>query len=98
MPEIIKIAENIKRRVKTNLLNDIIMDATILMPAPSYKGRRLKISYIEQTGIKPPKFTLHVNDKRLVHFSYHRYLENKIKENFDFRGTPIILQFKNKGE
>ena len=63
---------------------------------PSYKGKRLKIYFTSQTGIKPPKFTFRVNDKGLVHFSYERYLENKIRENFDFTGTPITLQFKNR--
>ena len=66
--------------------------------APSYKGRRLKISYVHQSGVKPPKFTFHVNDKTLVHFSYERYLENKIREAFSFIGTPIILEFKNKND
>ena len=98
MPEIVKIAENIQKEVKTSLLNDVINDAYILNPPPSYKGRRLKIYFVNQEGIKPPKFTLHVNDKGLVHFSYYRYLENKIRESFDFYGTPIILKFKNRGE
>ena len=59
-------------------------------------GKRLKIYFTSQTGVKPPKFTFRVNDKTLVHFSYERYLENKIRENFDFVGTPITLQFKNR--
>ena len=74
------------------------MEAYDLNPAPSYKGKRLRITYVCQTGIKPPKFTFHVNDKTLVHFSYQRYLENKLRENFDFEGTPIVIQFKNRGE
>ena len=98
MPEIVKIAENIQKEVKTSLLNDVINDAYILNPPPSYKGRRLKIYFVNQEGVKPPKFTFHVNDKGLVHFSYYRYLENKIRESFDFYGTPIILKFKNRGE
>ena len=64
----------------------------------TYKGKRLKIYFTSQTGITPPKFTFHVNNKGLVHFSYERYLENKIRENFDFEGTPIIFQFKNRNE
>ena len=96
MPEIIKVAENIKKEVKTSVLNDVIIDAYQLNPAPSYKGKRLKIYFTSQTGIKPPKFTFRVNSKGLVHFSYERYLENKIRENFDFTGTPITLQFKNR--
>lgn len=98
MPEIVKVGENISREVKTSVLNDVINDAYQLNIPPSYKGKRLKIYFCNQSGTKPPKFTFHVNNKGLVHFSYERYLENKIRENFDFEGTPIILQFKNKGE
>ena len=98
MEEIVKIAENIKKEVKTSLLNDVINDAYVLNPPPSYKGKRLKIYFVNQEGVKPPKFTFHVNNKGLVHFSYYRYLENKIRESFDFYGTPIILKFKNRGD
>ena len=98
MPEIVKVGENIGREIKTSVLNDVINDAYQLNIPPSYKGKRLKIYFCNQSGTKPPKFTFHVNNKGLVHFSYERYLENKIRENFDFEGTPIILQFKNKGE
>lgn len=96
MPEVIKVAENIKREIKTSLINEVILDAYQLNIPPSYKGKRLKIYFTAQTGTKPPKFTFRVNSKGLVHFSYERYLENKIRENFDFTGTPIVLQFKNK--
>ena len=96
MPEIIKVKENIKREVKTSLLNEMIQDAYQMNLPPSYKGKRLKIYFTSQTGINPPKFTFRVNNKGLVHFSYERYLENKIRENFDFEGTPITLQFKNR--
>jgi len=98
MPEVLKAYENTTKQIKTNLLNNVIMDAVSLNPPPSYKGKRLKIYFVSQTGNKPPKFTFNVNNKGLVHFSYERYLENKIRENFDLTGTPIILQFKNKGE
>lgn len=96
MPEIIKVAENIKREIKTSVINNVILDAYQLNLPPSYKGKRLKIYFTSQTGTKPPKFTFRVNSKGLVHFSYERYLENKIRENFDFTGTPITLQFKNR--
>ena len=96
MPEIIRVKENIKREIKTSVLNEVILDAYQLNIPPSYKGKRLKIYFTSQTGINPPKFTFRVNSKGLVHFSYERYLENKIRENFDFTGTPIILQFKNR--
>ena len=98
MPEVIKVSENIKRELPTNILNDVINDAYMLNIPPSYKGKRLKIYFTNQSGTKPPKFTFHVNNKNLVHFSYYRYLENKIRENFDFEGTPITLQFKNRSE
>lgn len=96
MPEIIKVGENIKREIPTSILNNVILDAYQLNIPPSYKGKRLKIFFSSQTGTKPPKFTLRVNNKGLVHFSYERYLENKLRENFELEGTPIILQFKNR--
>ena len=96
MPEIVKVNENINKEIKTSLLNEVIQDAYQLNIPPSYKGKRLKIYFTSQTGTKPPKFTFRVNSKGLVHFSYERYLENKIRENFDLEGTPIILQFKNR--
>ena len=80
---------------KTSDLNNVIMDAVAMHEAPSYKGRRLKIYFVSQTDNKPPKFTFKVNDKRLIHFSYERYLENQIRASFDLTGTPIILKFKN---
>ncbi len=98
MPEIISAYENYKQEISTSLLNDCIKEASMLHEAPSYKGRRLKINFVNQTGVMPPKFTLRVNDKSLVHFSYERYLENKLRSSFDLSGTPIILQFKNKND
>lgn len=96
MPEIDKVYENARKEIKTSVLNDIIRDAVMLKAPPSYKGKRLKITFAQQTGTTPPKFTLFVNSDKLIHFSYERYLENKIRENFDFEGTPIILEYKNK--
>ena len=98
MPEILKVYENSKREIKTSLLNDVIGEAYELNLPPSYKGRRLKIYFSNQVNTCPPTFNIQVNSKGLVHFSYERYLENKIRESFDFEGTPIVLQFKNKGE
>ena len=98
MPAIISSYENANREIKTSVLNDVISDAQLLHPAPSYKGRRLKIYFVSQTGIMPPKFTFNVNNKGLVHFSYERYLENTLRDNFDLEGTPIVIQFKNKNE
>ena len=98
MPEVINAYENNKKEIKTSLLNNIIMEAVSIHEPPSYKGKRLKIYFVSQTGNKPPKITMQVNNKGLVHFSYERYLENQIRNNIDLTGTPIILQFKNKGE
>lgn len=98
MPEIIKAYENHGREVKTSLLNNVIKDALELHQPPSYKGKRLKIYFVNQEGMRPPKFVFYVNDKGLVHFSYERYLENKIRDNFDFTGTPILFKFKNRNE
>ena len=96
MPEVIKVGQNIKKEIKTSILNNVIADAYQLNLPPTYKGNRLKIYFTSQSGTTPPKFTFRVNNKGLVHFSYYRYLENKIRENFDFEGTPIVLQFKNR--
>lgn len=98
MPEVLKVYENSKREIKTNVLNDVILDAYNLNIPPSYKGKRLKIYFSNQVSTNPPTFNIQVNSKGLIHFSYERYLENKIRESFDFEGTPIVLQFKNKGE
>ncbi len=98
MPAIIKAHSSYIKEIKTSLLNDIIRDAVALHEPPSYKGRRLKIYFVNQSDCCPPKFTFNVNSKGLVHFSYERYLENKIRESVDLEGTPIILKFKNRGE
>ena len=98
MPEILTSYENSKKEIKTSLLNSVIMDAYSLNLPPSYKGKRLKIYFSTQVKNSPPTFNIQVNSKGLVHFSYERYLENKIRESFDFSGTPIVIQFKNKGE
>lgn len=98
MPEVVKVYENSLKEIKTSVLNEVIREAVLLNQPPSYKGKRLKIYFVNQSGTRPPKFTMHVNSKGLVHFSYERYLENKIRENFDFEGTPIVIQFKNKNE
>lgn len=98
MPEVIKVYNNSHRQIQTSILNDVIVDAVATQAPPSYKGKRLKIYFTSQTSVAPPKFTFHVNNKNLVHFSYERYLENKIRENFDFEGTPIVFQFKNRDE
>ncbi|MDB8801975.1 ribosome biogenesis GTPase Der [Romboutsia sp. 1001216sp1] len=90
------VANENAKRVSTSALNDVIGEAVMLNQPPSDKGKRLKIYYGSQTGVKPPKFTLFINDKQLTHFSYQRYLENKIRENFGFEGTPIHFEYREK--
>ncbi len=98
LPEVVKVYENAKKEIKTNLINDCINEAYLLNLPPSYKGKRLKIYFTSEVSTCPPTFNIEVNNKGLVHFSYERYLENKIRESFDLEGTPIVIQFKNKGE
>ena len=91
IPAIQLASENHSKRVPTNVLNDVIMDAIALNPSPTIKGRKLKVLYCTQVGVKPPRFVVFVNDPELMHFSYERFLENKIREAFGFVGTPIII-------
>ena len=98
MPKVLESYNNSIKEIKTSIINDVILNAFIETPPPSYKGKKLKIYFTHQSGIKPPRFDIEVNNKGLIHFSYERYLENKIRENIDFTGTPIKLYFKNKGE
>ena len=98
MPKVLESYNNSIKEVKTSTINDIVLNAFIETPPPSYKGKRLKIYFVHQSGVKPPRFDIEVNNKGLIHFSYERYLENRIRANIDFTGTPIKLYFKNKGE
>ena len=98
IPEIEKAYENSKKEIKTSVFNSVINEAYMMNLPPTYKGKRLKIYFASQVKTCPPTFDVQVNSKSLIHFSYERYLENKIRESFDFEGTPIVLQFKNKGE
>ena len=98
MPEVLNVYSNATRRIQTSVLNEIIEEAYNLNLPPSYKGKRLKIYYTSQEDIAPPKFVFYVNNKNLVHFSYYRYLENKLRENIELTGTPIILKFKNRSQ
>ncbi|HAU5069989.1 TPA: ribosome biogenesis GTPase Der [Clostridioides difficile] len=86
------------KRISTSALNEVIGEAVMLNQPPSDKGRRLKIYYGTQTDIRPPKITLFINDKELTHFSYQRYLENKIRENFGFEGTSIKFEYRQKNK
>ncbi|MEE1108548.1 MAG: ribosome biogenesis GTPase Der, partial [Lachnospiraceae bacterium] len=94
------ILENQNRRIATGLLNQLMAEAVALNSPPTDKGRRLRLYYITQVGVAPPAFIIFVNDKELMHFSYVRYIENKIREAFDFRGTSIkiIIRERNDGD
>lgn len=98
IPSVLKSYGNATKEVKSSLITDIVLNAYIETPPPTYKRKRLKIYFVHPSGLKPPRFDIEVNSKGLVHFSYERYLENKIRENIDFSGTPIVLNFKSKGE
>lgn len=93
------VIENHSLRVATGVLNEIMTEAVALQQPPSDKGKRLRLYYITQVSVKPPTFVIFVNDKELMHFSYQRYIENKIREAFGFKGTPlhfIIRERKDK--
>ena len=92
------VAENRAMRVPTGQLNSLIMDAIMMKQPPSDKGRRLKIYYVTQVAVKPPLFSFQINKRELMHFSYARYLENKIRESFGFEGTSLKFVFREKGE
>lgn len=91
LPIINRVNENHSMRIQSSILNEVISDAVARNPAPTDKGRRLRIYYVTQVAIKPPTFVVFVNDPELMHFTYERFLENRIRETFDFEGTPIKL-------
>ncbi|PZW01435.1 ribosome biogenesis GTPase Der [Metamycoplasma auris] len=96
--EIIRVKNNINRKINTNQLNSIIMSAQIIKPASPIKGKRLSITFSKQIEAKIPTFLLFVNDPKCAHFTYLRYIENQIRQNYDFSGTPITLILKNKNK
>ena len=85
-------------RITTGMLNNVLADAQTRVQPPSDKGRRLKIYYMTQVGIRPPHFVIFCNDARLFHFSYQRYIENCIRNTFGLEGTPVILSIRQKGD
>ncbi|MFT8394354.1 MAG: ribosome biogenesis GTPase Der [Liquorilactobacillus ghanensis] len=89
--EIKRVAENQRRRIRSAVLNEVLMDAIARNPTPTENTKRLKIYYGTQVAVKPPTFVIFVNDPELVHFSYERYLRNRLRESFDFSGTPLRL-------
>ena len=85
-------------RITTGMLNNVLADATARVQPPSDRGRRLKLYYITQTGVKPPTFVTFVNERELFHFSYQRYIENQIRSVFGLEGTPIRMLIRQKGD
>jgi GTP-binding protein len=90
--------ENHNMRVGTGVLNEIMTRAVSMQQPPTDKGKRLKLFYITQTGVKPPTFVIFVNDKELMHFSYVRYIENQIRDTFGFNGTPLKFIIRERKE
>lgn len=90
--------ENTNRRITTGMLNELLAQATTRVQPPSDKGKRLKIFYMTQAGVKPPTFVFFCNDKELFHFSYQRYLENRIREAFGLEGTPVKIIIRERGD
>ncbi len=91
LPVINRVSENHAMRIQSSILNEVISDAVARNPAPTDKGRRLRIYYATQVAIKPPTFVVFVNDPELMHFTYERFLENRIRDTFEFEGTPIRI-------
>lgn len=98
LPYIEKVYENASRRISTGLLNEMLIDATRISEPPSKNGKRLKIFFITQIASNPPTFVLKVNNPELMHFSYKRYLENALRNTFDFEGTPVKLLVRKNQE
>ena len=95
---IVSVSNNSSFRVQTGVLNDLLNEAIAMVQPPSDKGKRLKIFYMTQVGIKPPSFVLFINDKELMHYSYERYIENQLRKSFGFEGTPIRFILREKGK
>ena len=92
------VAENRMLRVPTGQLNSLIADAMLMNNPPSDKGKRLKIYYAAQVGVAPPLFSFSINSRELMHFSYSRYLENRIRDAYGFEGTSLKFIFREKGD
>lgn len=98
LPVVDHVSEQHALRIQTHLLNDVVADAVAINPPPTDKGKRLRINYVTQVSVKPPTMVIFVNDPELMHFSYQRYLENKIRAAFDFEGTPVRIVTRRKSE
>ncbi len=98
LPLVDQVYEASQRRISTAIVNEVILDAQSVTPAPSIQGKRMKIYYASQVAVNPPAFVIFVNDPALFHFSYQRYLENRLREAFDFTGTPIHIMARKRSE
>jgi GTPase len=96
LPMALRVREQRLMRVPTAELNQILQDATVRHAPPSKAGRRLKFYYATQVAVDPPNFVFFVNDARLVHFSYQRYIENQLRERYEFLGTPLRFTFRTR--
>jgi GTPase len=96
LPMVDKVYENSNRRIATNVLNEVIADAQLVTPAPARNGKRFRIYYATQVSTQPPTFMLSCNDPTLLHFTYKRFIENQLRQSFDFEGTPIRLIVRKK--
>lgn len=98
LPVVLHVAEQHSLRIQTRILNEVISDAVAVNPPPTDKGKRLRINYVTQVSVKPPTIIIFANDPALMHFSYERYLENKIRAAFEFEGTPVRIFTRRKSE
>ncbi|AJY77188.1 ribosome biogenesis GTPase Der [Paenibacillus beijingensis] len=98
LPVVNHVSEQHAMRIQTHLLNDVVADAVAINPPPTDKGKRLRINYVTQVSVRPPTIVIFVNAPEIMHFSYERYLENKIRAAFDFEGTPVRLFTRRKSE
>ena len=96
LPVVDKVYENTLRRIPTNVLNEVIADFQMVTPAPARNGKRFRIYYATQVGVQPPTFMLSCNEPSLLHFTYRRFIENQLRQSFDFEGTPIHLVVRKK--
>ena len=93
---IIMVEKNIRKQIKTSLLNEMMMDMQLMQPAPTFKGGRLHIKFAKQVPAKIPTFIMFINNKKYLHFSYQRHISKKIRELFGFEGTPLRIVFKSE--
>ena len=98
MPQVCQVYEERHKRLTTAMVNNVVQQATAAHSPPRVGNRRLKILYATQAEVNPPTFVFFINDVKLMHFSYQRYLENKLRQSFGFVGTPLRLVFKVRGE